>query len=736
MPPLRENVRPRAAWGRPEPHPDVVGLRSRCYNPPSMDAGPQDASSTARPCPYCGVAVTGAHSACAGLFKDVMSLPAESTLDELPPEALAFETDETRQLGDYILVQQIGKGGMGTVWKGWDRKLTRWVAVKFLNGQDQDDFARFSREAKLAARLRHPNIAAVFDTGEVPSKQAGQEAVRYLAMEFIEGESVSVAQLPLLRWLEVFARVARAVDHAHKSGVVHRDLKPSNLMLTREGWPYVMDFGLAKSLKAGSSVSISGVILGTPAFMPPEQAAGKTRETDPRCDIYSLGATLYYVLTRQEPYRGEDSVDIIVQVLQNSPTPPRELNPALPRPVEAVILKAMARDKSRRYATAAEMAEDLERLAREGASGPAVPPRRTAAGVAGILVAGSVLLAAVLVARRPAAPPPSPGPAPVEKASPLPRFVGRFRELKEARRWREAHQWVEKEGGFLAASESADYQHELEADCREALRKATSAFCSGPLAERLESAPAGFKFESLASQLPPPDELLLPDPKYDWTRRLLPRIDAGQPSDLLEAAREAVAFEDSGENPWFLAAELAAYQSLKRSLKGWSDQARGGTRGAVRACRDEAEKLGALWEAFGAKLPAAFRNRHAALLGEHDREVGRAREDFPRSPPYIETVDFGKLLDAPDAESKLEEVEQKLRELWLAGNLTQESQQSLLVRLVTARALGRSFQGVPADQIALGLRDLAVPLKALEVSAEDRTRYGPKVAAVFDRLLR
>src|SRR5882672_2976870 len=239
-------------------------------DPPAADA--------TRICPFCGISVSGTHEGCTGLFKDVMSAaPDASPLDEMPPEAVAFAADETRLLNDYILVEQVGKGGMGTVWKSWDRKLTRWVAVKFLNGQDADDCLRFSREAKLAARLRHPNIAAVFDTGEVPSKHAGQEPVRYLSMEFIEGQSVGIAELPLLKWLDIFARIARALDHAHRSGVIHRDIKPSNLMLTREHWPYVMDFGLAKSLKAGSSVSISGLILGTPPYMPPEQAMGNIR---------------------------------------------------------------------------------------------------------------------------------------------------------------------------------------------------------------------------------------------------------------------------------------------------------------------------------------------------------------------------------------------------------------------------------------------------------------------------
>jgi hypothetical protein len=700
-------------------------------------ASPSDPAATARPCPYCGVAVSGPHAGCASLFKEIMSVPPESSLDEIPPEARAFESDESRRLDDYILVDQIGKGGMGTVWRAWDRKLTRWVAVKFLNGQDQDDYARFSREAKLAARLRHPNIAAVFDTGEVASKQAGQDSVRYLAMEFIEGQSVSTAELPLVKWLDIFARVARALDHAHRSGVVHRDIKPTNLMLTREHWPYVMDFGLAKSLKAGSSVSISGVILGTPAYMPPEQAAGRIRETDERSDIYSLGATLYYVLTRREPFRGEDSVDVIIQVLQKRPIRPREINPDLPEAVEAVILKAMAHDKEQRYASAGEMADDLERMLAAGA--PLLsPPRRRAPAVVlvALLLASIVAIVFMVKPRPPVLPPVDAARVPLEKPSPLPAFVARFRELKDAKQWRDARAWVEQEGGFLAPAERSDYAREIEEGCRESLQKGTAAFCTGTLTERLEASQPEFRFGTLEVDLPRPDQLLLPHPAYDWTRRLLATIDAARSEPLLQAAAESVALEDGGENPWFRAAELAATQVLLRDLQKQTERARGAPRATVKECRTAAEALAAPWDTLLRGLPPAFRNRHAATLDKHDAAIRGAREDFPSDPPYLQSIDFGKMLNTPDSELRLEEVEKRLRALRSGGGLTRESQQSLLVQLVTARALQLSYQGLGPLQIAQELLEFAEPLKKLGVTAEERSRFGPKLSAVFDRLLR
>src|SRR6185503_7293572 len=685
---------------------------------------------TARPCPFCGVAVAGPHEGCAGLFKEIMSAPPESSLDEMPPEVQAVQADDTRKLNGYILVEQIGKGGMGTVWKAWDRKLTRWVAVKFLNGQDADDFARFSREAKLAARLRHPNIAAVFDTGEVPSKQAGQDSVRYLAMEFIEGQSVATAELPLAKWLETFARIARALDHAHRAGVIHRDIKPTNLMLTREHWPYVMDFGLAKSLKAGSSVSMSGVILGTPSFMPPEQAGGKTREIDERSDIYSLGASLYFVLTRQAPFQGEDSVDIIVKVLKTTPPRPRELRPDLPEAVEAVILKAMARDKEHRYATAGAMADDLEKLAAGGR--PAAQARSKAPAVALVALSLAVLMLLGWILKRPDPPPPSPqGQAALQKTSPDSVFFDRFQELKGAKKWKEAQTLIEES---LSPERRAGPTQEIIDGCRDELQKATRELCSGILTQRLESHEPDFKFESLSDRLPKPDQIVVKDPAYEWTRALLPKLDAKKPDALLQAAADAATFDDAGDNPWFRAAELAAYQALMGELRNQTSKARGGGRDLVQECRKAAEALAASWDKMLADLQQQFRKRNL-VLENHDAAVRTARNDFPGDPEYLKTLDLADVLNKPDAEHRLEEVDQKLRALQGVGKMTRESQRSLLVNLVTARALAGSFQGATAAQIEDSLKEFAKPLKDAGVGGEERSRFGPKVAAVFDRLL-
>ncbi|HEV3029843.1 MAG TPA: serine/threonine-protein kinase, partial [Planctomycetota bacterium] len=230
---------------------------------------------------------------------------SKSRLDDIPAEAAPFVDDPTKLLGSYVLVKQIGKGGMGAVWKAWDKKLTRWVAIKFLLVSEDEDVARFQREAKLAARLRHPNIAPIYEVGEAPATQAGEQTRHYLAMEYIDGQTMSAAtNLPIAEILDLFMKVAQGIEAAHKAGVVHRDLKPANVMLTSDKWPYVMDFGLAKAIQAESSLSVSGAVMGTPAYMPPEQAQGQLDKIDGQSDVYSLGATMYAVLCKKQPFTG------------------------------------------------------------------------------------------------------------------------------------------------------------------------------------------------------------------------------------------------------------------------------------------------------------------------------------------------------------------------------------------------------------------------------------------------
>jgi len=248
----------------------------------------------------------------------------------------------------------LGKGGMGQVWKAYDTKLSRWVALKFLTLADETNIKRFEREAKLAARLRHPNIAAIYEVGE-------EKGRHFIAMEFVDGVSLGKAGLTIDQSIEVIAKIARALAEAHKEGVIHRDLKPDNLMVTKSGRPYVMDFGLAKAVEAESSLSVSGDIMGTPLFMSPEQARGEGDQLDARTDVYSLGATLYTLLTGEKPFAGKSSMEILVKVVGQDPTPPRKIKPEIPEPIEAVVLKAMEKDRERRYPTSLALAEDLER---------------------------------------------------------------------------------------------------------------------------------------------------------------------------------------------------------------------------------------------------------------------------------------------------------------------------------------------------------------------------------------
>jgi len=361
-------------------------------------SGETNVSDSTRKCGRCGVAFTGAvHYACLAensTIREGGSPPSDParprpTLDDLPEEAAPHASDPSRQLQHYILVRQVGKGGMGAVWKAWDRKLTRWVAVKFLHEEDPEAVERFGREAKLAARLRHPNIAAIYEVGDAPSKEAGQTRRHYLAMEYIDGHTLAEAKLERPAMLELFAKVARAVDSAHKSGVIHRDLKPPNIMVTRELWPYVMDFGVAKALAVESSQSVSGTVVGTPAYMPPEQAEGRLSDIDARSDVYALGATLYSVLLGRAPFDGRSVFEVIRKVLTEKPPPPREIDPAFPAGLEAILLRAMAKDPKDRYPSAADLADDLARfLGGTPTAALATPPKSSK----GTLVAVAALL--------------------------------------------------------------------------------------------------------------------------------------------------------------------------------------------------------------------------------------------------------------------------------------------------------------------------------------------------------
>ncbi|MCS7160965.1 MAG: protein kinase [Gemmatales bacterium] len=287
------------------------------------------------------------------------------------PESAAAGKPPQR-FGRYELLEELGRGGMGVVYRAVHVELKRVVAVKMiLSGYlaDGEQIRRFQQEARTAARIRHPNVVNVFDYGEV----AGHH---YFAMDYVPGHSLQKllerGPAPIERAVQLVAVIARAVAHLHQHGIIHRDLKPSNVLLDERGEPYVSDFGLAKWLQESEPRTHSGAVLGTPSYMAPEQAQGLISAISPRTDVYSLGAILYALLTGRPPFVGENPIDIILQVLETEPPNPRQLRPDIPRDLERICLKCLEKDPQRRYASADELAEDLERILRGEA--PSVAP--------------------------------------------------------------------------------------------------------------------------------------------------------------------------------------------------------------------------------------------------------------------------------------------------------------------------------------------------------------------------
>jgi len=267
-----------------------------------------------------------------------------------------------QRFGEYELLTEIARGGMGVVYRARQMTLNRVVALKMiLAGRlaDAEDVARFRTEAEAAARLQHDNIVAVYDVGEADGQH-------FFTMEYIEGISLDqrVAHGPLAcksaaRYVRL---LAKAVAYAHKHGILHRDLKPSNILIDVEDQPHITDFGLAKRIgPASSGQTRSGAILGTPSYMSPEQAQGKTSELGPATDIYSLGAILFELITGRPPFRAETPLDTVMQVIDHQPVPPTMLNPKIDHDLETICLKCLEKDPANRYASADELGEDLQR---------------------------------------------------------------------------------------------------------------------------------------------------------------------------------------------------------------------------------------------------------------------------------------------------------------------------------------------------------------------------------------
>ncbi len=294
--------------------------------------------------------------------EDPTIVPAEPALSKpASPDNGPEVGDKVRYFGDYELLEEISRGGMGVVYKARQANLNRVVALKMiLAGQfaGEEDVQRFYTEAEAAASLDHPGIVPIFEIGE----HAGQH---YFSMGYIEGQSlaqrVADGPLPPREAAELVKKICDAMAYAHERGVIHRDLKPANILIDANGQPKVTDFGLAKKTEADCGLTGTGQILGTPAYMPPEQASGKT-DVGPLADVYSLGAILYCLLTGRPPFQAASPMDTLLQVLDQEPVAPRELNETVPRDLETICLKGLHKDATKRYPSSTAIAAELGRF--------------------------------------------------------------------------------------------------------------------------------------------------------------------------------------------------------------------------------------------------------------------------------------------------------------------------------------------------------------------------------------
>lgn len=309
---------------------------------------------------WAAVLVAEGVAAGAAMLPTLSAIDADWSPGALQNVSLGRPADLPRRFGEYELLEELGRGGMGVVYKAWQPSLGRTVALKMiLRGElaAPEDVARFRTEAQSAGRLHHPHIVPVYEVGET----AGQP---YFTMQYVEGQTLArrLADGPMRprEAAALLAPICQAIQVAHDFGILHRDMKPSNILIDRQGRPLVTDFGLAKRVTGDPQLTRSGAILGTPSYMAPEQAAGSRGEIGPASDVFSLGAILYQMLTGRPPFQAATPVDTVLLLLEQDPLPPRLINPRADRDLEMIALRCLQKPPALRYASAKSLEEDLE----------------------------------------------------------------------------------------------------------------------------------------------------------------------------------------------------------------------------------------------------------------------------------------------------------------------------------------------------------------------------------------